>query len=101
LYRRRARVFPQPGPSPQDNFWATPTDNLMRRYMAIAPRGGTIEYAGYRLLTIMQGVARRLAANPEDVCTDAGIDPKHADLLLSLYGTDVVYGNTLRDLDAV
>ncbi|MBS0641126.1 MAG: DNA helicase, partial [Proteobacteria bacterium] len=32
---------------------------------------------------------------------EAGVDPKHADLLLSLYGTDVVYGNTLRDLDAV
>jgi hypothetical protein len=101
LYRRRARVFPQPGPSPRDNFWATPTDTLMRRYVAVAPRGVTIEYAVDRLLTIMQGIARRLATNREEVCSEAGIDPKHADMLLSLYGTNVVYGNTLRDLDAV
>jgi hypothetical protein len=101
LYRRRARVFPQPGPSPRDNFWGTPTNALMRRYIAIAPRGVTIEYAVDRLLTIMQSIARRLATDPHEVCTEAGIDPKQADMLLSLYGTDVVYGNTLRDLDAV
>lgn len=101
LYRRHARVFPQPGPSPRDNFWATPTSALMRRYVAIAPRGVTIEYAVDRLLTIMQGIARRLAADPLDVCREAGIDAKYAELILSLYGTNVVYGNTLRDLDAV
>jgi hypothetical protein len=101
LYRRRARVFPQPGPSPKDNFWATPTAVLMRRYIAIAPRGVTIEYAVDRLLTIMQGISRRLASNPTEVCAAAGVDVQHADLLLALYGTDVIYGNTLRDLDAV
>ena len=101
LYRRSARVFPQPGPSPHDNFWATPTSDLMRHYVAIAPRGVTTEYAVDRLLTIMQGIARRLSSEPDVICSEAGIDAKHAPLLLSLYGTDVVYGNTLRDLDAV
>lgn len=101
LYRRAARVFPQPGPSPRDNFWATPTDQLMRHYVAIAPRGVTIEYAVDRMLTVLQQAVRRLAADPAAVCAEAGVDPVHADLLLSLFGTDVVYGNTLRDLDAV
>jgi len=101
LYRRKARVFPQPGPSPRDNFWAVPTDHLMRRYIAIAPRGVTIEYAVDRMLTVLQQVVRRLATDPGTVCAEAGVDPVHADLLLSLFGTDVVYGNTLRDLDAV
>ncbi len=101
LYRRRARVFPQPGPSPNDNFWAIPTRKLMRRYVAIAPRGVTIEYAVDRMLSVLQQAVRRLAAEPATVCAEAGVDAVHADLLLSLYGTDVVYGNTLRDLDAV
>ena len=101
LYRRSARVFPQPGPSPQENFWATPTPELMRRYVAIAPRGVTIEYAVDRLLTIMQGIARRLSSDPNAICEEAAVDSRYAPLLLSLYATDVVYGNTLRDLDAV
>lgn len=101
LYRRKARVFPQPGPSPRDNFWATPTAQLMRRYVAIAPRGVTIEYAVDRMLTVLQQTMRRLMDDPAAVCAEAGVDPAHADLLLSLFGTDVVYGNTLRDLDAV
>jgi len=73
----------------------------MRRYIAIAPRGVTIEYAVDRMLTVLQQVVRRLATDPGTVCAEAGVDPVHADLLLSLFGTDVVYGNTLRDLDAV
>ncbi|WP_343896598.1 helicase-related protein [Craurococcus roseus] len=101
LYRREARVFPQPGPSPRDNFWATPSDRLMRRYVAVAPRGVTIEYAVDRLLSVLQGAVRRLVADPAGVCAAAGVDPSFGPMLVSLYGTDVVYGNTLRDLDAV
>jgi hypothetical protein len=35
------------------------------------------------------------------VCAEVGIDERFAAELLSCYGTDVVYGNTLRDLEAV
>jgi hypothetical protein len=34
------------------------------------------------------------------VCMEIGIDPSLAPEILSLYGTDVVYGSTLRDLEA-
>jgi len=101
LYHREARVFPLQGPSSTEGFWTTDSNSLMRRYVAIAPRGVTIEYTVDRLLTELQRAIRRLVANPNGVCQEAGVDPRHADLLISLYGTNVVYGNTLRDLDAV
>jgi hypothetical protein len=101
LYRRRARVFPVPGPSVSEGFWSTESDRLMRRYCAIAPRGVTLEYTVDRLLTELQTCIRRLITNPEIVSTEIGIDPKFAPALVSLYGTNIVYGNTIRDLDAV
>lgn len=101
LYRRVARVFPQPGPSQDENFWASPSDRLMRRFVAVAPRGVTIEYAVDRLLSVLQGAVRRLVADPALICAEAGVPVGFAPLLVSLYGTNVVYGNTLRDLDAV
>ncbi len=101
LYRRKARVFPQQGPSAVEGFWTAHSESLMRRYVAVAPRGVTIEYAVDRLLTELQRNVRRLSSEPERVCHEIGIDSRYAPDLLSLYGTDVVYGNTLRDLDAV
>jgi Helicase conserved C-terminal domain len=101
LYRRKARVFPLQDPTTQEGFWTVSSTELMRRFVAIAPRGVTIEYTVDRLLTELQRAIRRLVANPAEVCQEAEIDPRHANLLISLYGINIVYGNTLRDLDAV
>ena len=101
LYRRKARVFPQQGPSAVEGFWTASSDSLMRSYVALAPRGVTIEYAVDRLLTELQRNVRKLSTEPEAVCREIGIETRYASKLLSWYGTDVVYGNTLRDLDAV
>jgi hypothetical protein len=101
LYRRDARVFPQPGPSAQEGFWSQETDRLARRFVAIAPRGVTLEYAVDRTATELQMAVRELVRDPARVCAELGIDPSFAPSLVSLYGVDVVYGNTLRDLDAV
>jgi hypothetical protein len=101
LYRRAPRVFPVPPPRPGSGFWTSDSPNLMRRFVAIAPRGVTIEYTVDRLLTELQIAIRRLTEDPLSICSEIGIDPSHAHHLLSLYGTDVVYGNTLRDLEAV
>jgi len=101
LYRRDSRVFPQQGPTVSDGFWSADSKRLMRRYIAVAPRGLTIDYVIDRMLTELQSAVRELAAHPEKVCREIGVDLVHSDMLLSLYGTDVVYGNTLRDLDAV
>jgi len=101
LYRRTARVFPVQGPTAARGFWSTDSDQLMRRFVAIAPRGVTIEYTVDRILTELQTCIRRLVEAPEEVCRSAVIDRRFAADLVSLYGTNVVYGNTIRDIDAV
>jgi hypothetical protein len=101
LYRRPARVFPVPGPTAAQGFWSTETHVLARRFVALAPRGATIEFAVDRTLTEVQSAIRELAHDAKAVCSQAGIDPSFANAVLSRYGIDVVYGNTLRDIDAV
>jgi len=61
----------------------------------------TIEYAVDRTVTELQKIIRDLRDDPESICAAAGVDARYAEDLISLYGVDVIYGNTLRDLDAV
>ncbi|MCA9610316.1 MAG: hypothetical protein KC619_32195 [Myxococcales bacterium] len=100
LYQREGRVFPVPGPSSKEGFWTTETAALARRFVAVAPRGVTLEYAVDRTITELQRAVRSLRDDPSGVCKAAGVPDSFASELLSLYGTNVVYGNTLRDLDA-
>jgi hypothetical protein len=101
LYRRTARVFPVPGPTVAEGFWSSESSQLMRQYVGIAPRGVTLEFAVDRFLTELQNCIRNFSADPTGMCAQIGIDPRFAPGLVSLYGTNVVYGNTIRDLDAV
>lgn len=100
LYRREGRVFPQPGPRSGESFWTVRKSDKLRRFVAVAPRGVTVEHVSDRTLDALQRSVRRLADAPSAVCTEAGIDPRHVDALLSLYGTNVVYGSTLHDVEA-
>lgn len=101
LYSRAARVFPQQPPKLGDGFWAIDSNSMLRQFVALAPRGVTLEFAVDRMLSVLQTQIRRLTTDLDNVCAEAGIARENADELLSLYGTNVVYGNTLRDLDAV
>lgn len=100
LYQRQGRVFPLPGPSATEGFWTTETEDVARRFVAVAPRGVTLEYAVDRTITELQNAVRRLRDDAEQVCAEIGVPASLAGDLLSIYGTNVVYGNTLRDLDA-
>ncbi|MFY1654004.1 helicase-related protein [Solwaraspora sp. WMMB762] len=100
LYRRRGRVFPQPGPRAGESFWTMSTDQPLRRFVAVAPRGVTLEHVSDRTLDTLQRCIRELKDEPARVCADAGVDTQHVDKLVSLYGTDVVYGTTLYDVEA-
>ncbi|BCJ37158.1 hypothetical protein Athai_46610 [Actinocatenispora thailandica] len=100
LYRRQARVFPQPGPRSGESFWTRSTDKPLRRYVAVAPRGVTLEHVNDRTLDTLQRSVRRLLTEPDEVCAAAGVDPRFARELVSLYGTDVVYGTALYDVTA-
>lgn len=101
LYGREARVFPHPEPRAGHGFWSGAGPEGMRRYLAVAPRGQTIEYALDRIIVSLQTAIRHLLANPDEMAVEIGIESKHIDWLVHYYGTDVIYGNTLRDLDAV
>ncbi|WDQ00012.1 DEAD/DEAH box helicase [Micromonospora chalcea] len=100
LYSRPGRVFPQPGPQAGQSFWSRETDQLLRRFVAVWPRGVTLEWVSDRTTTILQDSVRRLISARDATCTEIGIDPTFADELLNLYGTDVIYGNTVRDVEA-
>ncbi len=100
LYRRSGRVFPIQGPSASESFWSAPSKRLLRRYVALSPRGATLEFAADRILTELQQAIRELHEQSGVLCKEIGIDPTLSDELVSLYGTNVVYGNTIRDIDA-
>jgi hypothetical protein len=100
LYDRQGSVFPMPGPAPGASFWTKDSDALARRYVGLAPRGQTLEFANDRLAESLQRAVRRLTTEPQAVCAEAGIDPSRADALLDQYGTHVCYGTKLADVDA-
>jgi hypothetical protein len=100
LYDRKARVFPVPGPSPGHSFWNRDSGGLLRRYAAVSPRGATLEFATDRIITELQKAIRRLLDNPVAVCRELDLRPECVEQVASLYGTNVIYGNTIRDVDA-
>lgn len=100
LYRRKGRVFPQPGPRAGESFWTVPTTQPLRRFVAVAPRGVTLEHVSDRTLDTLQRCIRDLLDDSAAVCAEAGVEPQHADMVISQYGTNVVYGTTLYDVEA-
>ncbi|MEU0077276.1 helicase-related protein [Micromonospora tulbaghiae] len=100
LYGRHGRVFPALGPSVHESYWSAATPATLRRYVAVWPRGVTLEWVSDRTITVLQQSVRRLLSEPEVVCAQAGIEPVHVPELLDLYGTNVIYGNTVKDVEA-
>lgn len=101
LYRRKGRVFPLQGPSEDGAFWSMKREEVARRFVAVAPRGVTIEFAIDRTLTELQAAIREAIKDPTLLRRELGFDDATQHRILSDYGTDVVYGNTLRDVEAV
>jgi hypothetical protein len=101
LYRKRGRTFPLPGPQVGHSFWSRETDQLARKFAGLAPRGVTLEYATDQLTEALQRVIRRAVDTPDDVAREIGVDPAAIPQLVLMYGVDVVYGSTLKDVEAV
>jgi Helicase conserved C-terminal domain len=101
LYQRQARVFPQPPPREGAGFWTSDSPVLMRQYIALAPRSLTVEFVADRIIVSLQLAVRKLIGDASAVCSALAIDERYCDFLVNLYGTNVVYGNTLQDIDAV
>ncbi len=100
LYQRKARVFPAQGPSTDAGFWTAASAETARTHVALAPRGATMEFANDRIVTVVQGAVRDMLADPVGMAAEIGVDEADIPELVDLYGTTVVYGNTIRDLDA-
>lgn len=100
LYRRRGRIFPLPGPRARHSFWTTDSGRLARRYAGLAPRGVTLEYANDQLTETLQRAVRRALAEPDSVAREAGVDSAVLPGLVWAYGVGVVYGSTLKDVEA-
>jgi hypothetical protein len=100
LYKREGTVFPLPGPEQGISFWTKDQELLARRFTGLAPRGVTLEFANDRIAESLQRAVRRLLDDRVATCAEIGIDPALATFILDYYGTNVVYGNTLRDINA-
>jgi hypothetical protein len=100
LYRRAGRIFPVPGPQAGRSFWFANSSQIGRRYVGVAPRGVTLEYANDQLTETLQRVVRRALTEPEAVVQEVGIQRDSLDELVNFYGVDVVYGSTLKDVEA-
>lgn len=100
LYRRSARAFPVAGPSAGRSFWATDTPDIARLFLGVAPRGTTLDYAVDRAAESLQRATRDALRTPDTVAREVGIDPRAIPQLVSYYGTDVIYGSTLKDVEA-
>jgi hypothetical protein len=106
LFQREGRVFPQQGVSAEESFWSKEADplqdsnQLRRRFVAVAPRGVTHDYVRDRTVEALQQAILRLLDDPASVCTEARVDPNYVAEIASYYGVHVVYGTTVRDVDA-
>lgn len=100
LYRREGRMFPVPGPWAGRSFWSKDSGRLARRYVALAPRGLTLEYANDQLIETLQKAVRRALTEPSEVSREIGIPQETIPELVWAYGVDVVYGSTLKDVEA-
>jgi hypothetical protein len=89
-----------PGPRADRSFWSLDSTRLARRYVGVAPRGVTLEYAHDQLLDTLQRCIRRAIEDPVRTAEDIGVPASALAELVSAYGTDVVYGSTLKDVEA-
>ncbi len=100
LYRRRGRMFPVPGPRATRSLWSSESTRLARRYVGVAPRGVTLEYATDQLNETLQRAVRRALQEPDTVAQEVGVPADALPDLVSAYGVGVVYGSTLKDVEA-
>jgi hypothetical protein len=100
LYRRKGRMFPVPGPWAGRSFWSRDSDRLARRYVGLAPRGLTLEYANDQLTEVLQRSVRRALSDPTAVAIEVGVPADVLPDLVWAYGVDVAYGSTLKDVEA-
>lgn len=100
LFNREGRLFPEPGPWSDRSAWSVDTDKLMRVFAGVAPRGATIDFATDRTNYALQRAIREANDDPTLVAREIGVPASAIPDLICYYGVGVVYGPTLRDVEA-
>lgn len=100
LFQREGRLFPLPGPRVGQSFWSTDSRSTARTFAGVAPRGVTLEFATDRTNETLQKAVRWALAKPESAASESGVAAASIPALASYYGVGVVYGSTLRDVEA-
>ena len=103
----RSRSLPQTGsdvspawPESGSLLLVSRRRRLARCFAGLAPRGVTIEYATDQLTESLQRAVRRADDEAEQVAAEAGVSLEVMPGLVWAYGTDVVYGTSLKDVEA-
>jgi hypothetical protein len=99
LYDRDGSAFPLPGPEDGRSFWSLMTEQKMRRFVALAPRGQTQEFANDRIAESLQSAIRAFIERPDELAPEAGVSAANVADLISFYGVQVIYGSKLRDVE--
>lgn len=100
LFQRKGRLFPEPGPWSNRSAWSVDTQELMRLFVGVAPRGTTIDFATDRTNYAVQRALRDALEHPDSVATEAAVPAAAISDLICYYGVGVVYGPTIRDVEA-
>jgi helicase-like protein len=100
LFNREGRLFPEPGPWNDRSPWSQDTKELMRLFAGVAPRGTTIDFATDRTNYSVQRAIRDAVERPDDVAREVDVPVKAIEGLVCYYGVGVVYGPTIRDVEA-
>lgn len=100
LFQRNGRLFPEPGPWSTRSAWSIDTPEIMRVFAGVAPRGTTIEFATDRSNYALQRAVRDANEDAEAVAREVGVPVGAIPDLVCYYGVGVVYGPTIRDVEA-
>ena len=100
LFNREGRLFPEPGPWNDRSPWSQDTKELMRLFAGVAPRGTTIDFATDRTNYAVQRAIRDAVEKPADVAREVDVPVAAIEALVCYYGVGVVYGPTIRDVEA-
>lgn len=100
LYQRKGRVFPAAGPRASLGFWQLDSGRVARRFVGLSPRGMTLDFATDRINETLQSAVRRALTEPQVVAEEAGVEVSALEDLVDWYGTTLVYGGTLKDVEA-
>ncbi|HTB21917.1 MAG TPA: helicase C-terminal domain-containing protein [bacterium] len=101
LFGRKARLFPVAPPFRGQGYWNRDTDQLMRRYVALHPRGIATEFVVNTMVEIIQNEIRTIDSDKLKYASLFKISEKDVENLVNFYSVVTAYGNTIRDIEGV